>query len=128
MRSLRTAKLLVCPTIRGLDSPQLWLEKELQASFFPGTDILRIWLSGENPNDITFIVNKVRLVFKEQSVIKAKDERVGHLETLKNVINKAEIEIDKQRDILRKGAGELGSGDTEMLTIRQRFALDHSAQ
>src|SRR5262249_30547145 len=77
-------------TIRNQEDPVLWLEKELQAWFVPGTDIFRIALNGEDPEEITLIVNTVKDVYVTHYVDTAKKQQADRLLTLVNVMVDAE--------------------------------------
>src|SRR5260370_1012230 len=54
---LKKADVRDLTTIRNLENPAEWLAAELQAGFVGGTDICRIGLSAENPEEIALIVN-----------------------------------------------------------------------
>jgi capsular exopolysaccharide synthesis family protein len=111
--------------LRDLDiPPQLWLEKELQTGFIPGTDILRIALSGEYPEEITLVVNSFRKVFSDQFVDTARQLQVDRLDTIENVMSKAAEKIRTQRQQLKNLAEIHKTGDTQVLTLRQRIALE----
>ena len=102
----------------------VWLEKELQGSFIVGTDIFRIALSGEDPQEVTLIVNTVKDVFYNQFVKNSKQEQADQFANIEKVMVQTEEKIRIMRGDLRKLAETLKTGDTQVLTIRQKMALE----
>jgi polysaccharide biosynthesis transport protein len=110
--------------VRNQEDPLVWLEKELQAWFVTGTDIFRMSLSGEDPEDVTLIVNTVRDVYINQFVNSTKKQQAERFENIVNVMVESEEKIRKQREMLRELAAGLKTGDTQVLTLKQRLVLE----
>jgi len=111
-------------TIRSLENPRIWLEKELQGSFLPGTDILRIGLSGEHPEDVALIVNTVKREYLARFDLDAKKQQAERYNSILTVLVAAEGKIKEQRNELRNLAEVHKSGDTQILTLKQKLALE----
>jgi len=115
-------------TIRGQENPKIWLEKELQGSFVPSTDILRISLSGEYPEDVALIVNTVKDVYLARFDDDAKKQQAERYRSITDVLIAAEEKIKAQKIGLKQHADALKSGDTKILTLKQKLALEEFSQ
>jgi capsular polysaccharide biosynthesis protein len=98
-------------TIRAQENPTLWLDKELQASFNPVSDWCKISLSGENPEEIALIVNAVKKVYIDQFEAAFVSGRDTHLSNINKVLDLQEKENKDQKDISKKLAESLKTGD-----------------
>jgi succinoglycan biosynthesis transport protein ExoP len=106
-------------TVRQWDDPSYWLEKELQAGFIPGTDICRIWLSGENPAEIADIVNMTQKIYVAQFESNSQSQQANHLTNIAAILAKADDDVKIQRNQLKDLAERLKTNDTKVLTTRQ---------
>ena len=110
-------------TIRK-ENPAEWLAAELQVGFVGGTDICRISLSGENPEEIALIVNTVKDVYIDQVANGARRGEADHYEKIVGVMVQVEEKIREQRKAIRDLAEFLKTGDSKVLTLRQRMAVE----
>src|SRR5579862_5801259 len=81
--ALRNPKVASLPLIRDKVDPIAWLEKEIQADFNVAPEILRIALTGEDPTDLTPIVDAVRVAYVNDIVLKEHMQRSNRLTKLK---------------------------------------------
>src|SRR5438128_7193763 len=62
--------------------PIEWLEKEVQADFAVAPEIVRIALSGDDPEELKTIVNAIRVAYCREILDKERQERVDRLTKL----------------------------------------------
>jgi succinoglycan biosynthesis transport protein ExoP len=111
-------------TIRKLENPADWLAAELQAGFVGGTDICRVSLSGENPEEIALIVNALKDVYIAHVVNGAKKGEGDHYEKIEGAMGQVDERIRKLNGEIRVLAETLKTGDSKVLTLRQRMAVE----
>jgi succinoglycan biosynthesis transport protein ExoP len=107
-------------TIHAQEHPDIWLEKELQAGFLPVSDWCKISLSGEDPEELARIVNAVKKVYTDQAHETFVKNRDNHLDNINKVLEKQEKENREQKDILKKLAETLNTGDTQTANMKQQ--------
>jgi hypothetical protein len=61
--TLKDNVVATLPAVTGQPDPLGWLEKQVQADFFPGTEDLRIAMTGENPEDLALTVLALRTAY-----------------------------------------------------------------
>jgi succinoglycan biosynthesis transport protein ExoP len=118
------------PTIRDLENPASWLAVALQAGFIGGTDICRISLSGENPEDLALIVNTVKDVYIAQIVNGTRRGEADHYEEIEKAMERVDERIRKQLGEIRDMVvtdRSLGTADPKVLQLRQTMAVEEFA-
>jgi capsular exopolysaccharide synthesis family protein len=82
--------------------PVVWLEEELKVNYLEGTELLRIALSGDNPNEVASIVNAVKTAYLKEVADKEHNFRADRHKELNNVILQAEEALRTKREHLLK--------------------------
>jgi polysaccharide biosynthesis transport protein len=121
---LKTGDIRSLETIRNEEDPVEWLEKELQASFVKDTDFFRIALSGENPEDVTKIVNAVRKVYIEKYKYATNSQQAQQLQNIAQIVVNSQEKIKKERDFLKGLATSFDTGELQVLTLKQKMAVE----
>jgi succinoglycan biosynthesis transport protein ExoP len=111
-------------TIRNVDNPDAWLEKNLKVVSLPGTDIFRISLSGPDAKEITAIVNEVKNEFVRQFVDRENAKQTGRLDDVKKALEHEDSKIDRVRATLKEMVNKSGSGEANVLNLKQRTLLE----
>lgn len=115
---IENAQIRGLPTVYRQEDPLVWLEKELQAGFFSGTDFFRISLSGEFPEDLEKIVNRVFESYLEQFAELSTKEQADRLLKFDEHIAKSEGNAAGLRNQLKKLTDNFG--DPQALTVKQQ--------
>jgi succinoglycan biosynthesis transport protein ExoP len=113
--------------IRDLENPAASVVPRLEAGFAGGSDICRISLSGENPEEITLIVNAIRELYVDHIVNGTLRGEAAHSQTIDDVTEKLVEDIRKQNGEIRLLAESLRTGDSKVLTLRQTMAVEEFA-
>jgi capsular exopolysaccharide synthesis family protein len=125
--AIRDPQIAELSAIRRQPDPSGWLAKQLRVDYPGDAEILRISMSGENPNDLPKLVNAVKDSYLNRIVNAERNRRLTRLRDLEHIYDQSEEAIRKKRDDLRMLAEQLGTGDPEALTHRQQYALEHYA-
>ena len=108
---------------RNEDATQ-WLAHELVVAFGDKSEILQISLTGENAKELPRIVNGVVQAYMKHVVDVEKLDRDKRVNSLKDLWIKYEEDLKKTRDVLRKQASKLGSGDKEVQSVTAQLAQE----
>ncbi len=122
--ALRQEKIRQLSLVADQPDPTDWLENALVAEPIRNTELLRVSLSGPNPDDIAAIVNAVVQVYLQEVVNRDQKQRLDRLKDLKEVCEKSEEKIRRQRKKLQTVAESLKASDHETAALRQKVALE----
>lgn len=111
--------------LRSKDNPVPWLQEELQVASYHSPEILRISLSGQNPEDLAKIVNAVKDAYMAEVVNKEQVTRAARLNELTEIHSRTEEKVRLKEERVNKLAKQLGTGDSQALTIKQQMALEY---
>ncbi|MCE9534761.1 MAG: hypothetical protein K8T89_27100, partial [Planctomycetes bacterium] len=107
-------------TIKERGDPVSYLSRELQIEFPPGSEIMRITLQGDRPDELPAIVNAVKDVYLSEIKSESENRRDEREARLRVMHAKAENEYRIALKIaLKKGEG-VGSGDPQTVAFMQR--------
>jgi capsular exopolysaccharide synthesis family protein len=127
LAALRRPKVGDLGIVREKTDPATWLEEELQVSFLDKTEILRISLTGTNPEEVTVLVNAVKDAYLEEAVNARRNEKLARLDELENICRSSEETMRSQKAVLRQLAETLKSSDSQALTFKQKMAIEKYA-
>src|SRR5262249_46661991 len=85
--ALRPDKIKSLPTVEEQQHPVDWLGKELGVDFLPGSEILRISLSGDRPEDLAALANAVAQAYLEEIGGQDEKDRLARYDQLKEASN-----------------------------------------
>src|SRR5262249_26820377 len=84
-----------------IDAAILWLGKSLKTDFKVGPEILRISLSGDQPEEVARLVNAVKDAYLDQLLKKETDRRAKLAEQLQQKLNEVETSLKSKRTALQ---------------------------
>jgi capsular exopolysaccharide synthesis family protein len=122
------------PEVAGLEmiqektDPVGWLSKNLSVDFPGEAEIMRVSLKGDRPRDVAVIVDAVVSTYMDEVVDVERNRRKQRLQNLDRVFVAKEEEIRKKREKLEALAEQLGTGDTDALSLKQQLALQRFAE
>jgi capsular exopolysaccharide synthesis family protein len=121
--ALRDAKVAKLDIVRQHQDPIDWLTKELQVDFALSPEILRISMTGKDPDALLAVIRAVREAYLSEEVQKQNRQRTERLAVLKRIVDRFETTLQSKRAALRKAADPLGTRDNKVLSLRQEHAL-----
>ena len=119
--ALRDPAVGQASVLRDEPRPVDWLERNLQVSQ-SGAEFFRLSLEGENPDEITKIVNAVSKAFEEEVVNKDANRRKDQLDNLKKVHRESEDKLRSRHRALESYARQLESNPSHV-DEKQGFLL-----
>jgi hypothetical protein len=120
--SLRNPAVAQLAIIRAHSDPVLWLEENLRTEFDPATALMKISLSGDDP-EYLILINAIREAYLSEVVEKENNDRHTRLEKLKSAYQELDEHLRDKRHNMRAlaeviggaAAGDASSGLAEEL-------------
>ena len=126
--ALRKPNVAALAMVRKQTHPVQWLEDAVQVDSYDSPEILRISLTGDEPTELAEIVNSVRDAYLEEVVNADRKQRIARLNDLERIFEQTEDKVRLKEKRVNDLAQELGTGDSQALTIKQQMAMEYFAQ
>ena len=85
-KTLELPQVAELSEIRAQKEPSEWLEKHLLADFYLGPEILRIQITGDNPDELLVLLKALRETYEKEFRQKEKLDRTQQLETTHDLL------------------------------------------
>ncbi|MDB5311187.1 MAG: capsular exopolysaccharide biosynthesis protein [Gemmataceae bacterium] len=121
--TLRDSRVADTVFARTHPDPLTWLETELKAVITDG-GILRLSLTGENPEEMAVLLNAIVTSYLSEVVDAEVRDRRRKLSEADKALVMLEGRLRTQRELLRNMADQLRTGDTQALTVKQKVAIE----
>ncbi|WP_169979039.1 polysaccharide biosynthesis tyrosine autokinase [Tautonia rosea] len=102
--------------------PIAWLEEKIQANY--KGEVLRIAMTGPNPNEVAVLVNAVSDAYLREHLNKTETERRAHHEQLKDIYTDYQKRLESKRKELKALSEQLGSNDRETIQFSEQLLLE----
>jgi capsular exopolysaccharide synthesis family protein len=102
--------------------PIQWLEKKLKAEFV-ATEILRISLEGDQPDEMVVLVKAIADAYRREFVEKDREDRRQRLAELQKAYTTYDGKLHDQRAALKLLVESAGTGDAKNFANKQENAL-----
>jgi succinoglycan biosynthesis transport protein ExoP len=102
-----------------------WLMKNVQVSAPMESEVIQIRLRGEDPQEVTDVVNAVTNSYLNDVVNKEKAERLQKRDTLEKKYKENMAEVRSRLDTYNNLAKSLGTTDSEEVATQRALLLDH---
>jgi capsular exopolysaccharide synthesis family protein len=113
--------------LRGVENPIEWLEKLLQVDTGVSPEIMRVYLTGDRPDELITVVSAVTETYLQEVVNKEQKDRLDRLHQLEQSCKKYEDIIQENKQKRKSLAERTGSGDPQALAIRERLLAERLA-
>jgi capsular exopolysaccharide synthesis family protein len=124
--ALRNPKVGQLPSVREQIDPVEWLGRKLTITFTG--EILQVSLKGNDPVEITDLVNAVTDAYLREVVNADRNRRRARHAQLKDVYAKYIDGLKGKRDALRAIAVLAGGNDKQTLAFKHQIAMEHHAR
>jgi succinoglycan biosynthesis transport protein ExoP len=121
---LRQDKIRQLSLVTERPDPATWLENALAVEPVRDTELLRVSLNSLNADEAAVLVNAVVQAYLQEVVNRDQKQRLDRLKDLKEVCEKSEESLRRQRKKLQGVAESLKANDHETATLRQKIALE----
>jgi succinoglycan biosynthesis transport protein ExoP len=125
MAALRRPGVNSLPTFQGEEDKVGWLTRNVQVSAPMESEVIQVRLRGENPQEITAIVNAVANAYLTDVVNKEKAERLSRRDSLEKKYKENMAEIRNRLDTYHNLAKTLGTTDSAEVATQRALLLDH---
>lgn len=125
MAALRRTGVNSLQTLKGEEDKVGWLMRNVQVSAPMESEVLQIRLRGEDPREITTIVNAVTNAYLTDVVNKEKAERLSRRDTLEKKYKENMADIRSRLDTYHNLAKTLGTTDSTEVATQRALLLDH---
>jgi succinoglycan biosynthesis transport protein ExoP len=115
------------PIIKNQKDPIRWLKNNISVSFPLKGEIMEVKLTTYNAQEASDIVASVVNAFKSEVVDVEMRKRQDRVSDLERLYTDKDIEVRDKRSDLKKLADQMGTADTENITVRQRLAFEELA-
>ncbi len=131
LEALRDPAVGQLKTIRELESnredPVAWLQRNIRVAFPGGSEIMRVSLSGQDPQEVTQLVLAVVNAYLREVVHVEQQENRRRLDDLDRLFAQRETDLRAERGELRKLAEQLGAAESDTLTFKAERTLEEYA-
>lgn len=111
--------------VREQQHPVQWLQANVTISQYDSPEILQIAMSGNNPEQLTALVNAVKDAYLDEVVLADRKKRIARLSDLERIYNQTEDKVRQKEKRVENLAKQLGTGDPKALSFKQQMALEH---
>lgn len=109
-------------TFKGVVDRAEWLSQRLQVEFTDGSELMRIALSGDHPEELAAIVNAVQNAYRIESVDSERGATETRRDTLRSIKEDRQKFLAEYREKLYQLAKTVGSDDRETIALKQRLS------
>ena len=88
--ALRDPEVARLPMLKSQVDPERFLEEELRVDYQDGSEIIKIVLDGDDPEQITRVVNAVQGAYMKEIIEKEQDVKADQLRTLRDILQDME--------------------------------------
>ncbi len=121
--ALREPRIAQLSLVGGRLDPVHWLSNELKVEYTPGSEILRLAITGEKPEELAALANAVKEAYINECVNAEQQQRRAKVRELEQVFSEAEEKMRRKRNVHRQLARSLGTSDSQALTLKQQLAV-----
>jgi succinoglycan biosynthesis transport protein ExoP len=125
MAALRRPGVNSLEALKGEEDKVGWLMRNVQVSAPMESEVLQVRLRGEDPKEITQIVNAVTNAYLNDVVNKEKAERLARRDTLEKKYKENMAEVRTRLDTYHNLAKSLGTTDSAEVATQRALLLDH---
>lgn len=122
--ALKDPKVSQLSVVQGQVEPVQWLEKNIQADFSVAPEIMRIWVTGDKPDELVALVDGIREAYRREILDKERVDRTERLNILGQLREKHEGRLrawkDEQRKLEQKAGARNASARALVLAFTQQ--------
>jgi capsular exopolysaccharide synthesis family protein len=121
--ALRPPEIANLDIVQQQDDPVRWLAKNLKVDLPLNTEIMKVSLTGTQPEQVKSVVQAVVDAYMKVAVGDERDRQRARLSELDKLYKEKEEESRSKRTELKTLADQLGTGDSGALALKQQIAL-----
>jgi capsular exopolysaccharide synthesis family protein len=107
------------PLLMSQPDPLVWLDKYLQVDFRNGPEFMRVYLEGDNPDEMLAVIKAVTVAYKADLTNREKGTQNERLAKIDKAYTDYKGEIDQKEKAIESITKSLKTGDAGSLEMRQ---------
>jgi len=100
-----------------------WLSDELSVVFPGDSEIMQISMKGEDPKELTRLVNAVKDAYMDEIVFAMRTEQTVKLDVLKRAYQRNTNDVKRELKVVGDLRDQVGSGDSRVALLNEELAL-----
>jgi len=127
LAALRKPEVVKLPSIQRAQQDGdlvVWLLRRLSVGFPGKAEIMQVSITHDNAREAATLVAAVVDAYMTEVVNVEGEQKRQRLSELDRIVTEKETEVRSKRNDLKKLADQLGTSDTETLTLKQKLALE----
>jgi len=124
MAALRKLEIATLPTVQEEPDPVAWMKDRLRVAFPGNSELMRVSLKGKNPKELAALVDAVVEAYKTEVVDKERAEENQRLSDYEEIYAEQEAKFRDRWHDLNVLVEDIGTGDPEALSLKQRQTLE----
>lgn len=125
--ALRDPEVVSLSLVRDPIDPIGWVQRELVVDFSIAPEILRVALTGDQPEEMKVLVAKITKAYLDEIVKREDSKKRDRVEKLKEIHERYQENLRTKRRTLRELIENVGSGDPATIALKQRFSQEQLA-
>ena len=121
--AVRPREISELPVIKAEKDPVMYLQNELRVEFSGESELLRISMRGDDPEQLVAIVNSVADAYIREVVENDRNARRRTQETLRSQLEQTEGQLRTSLNELKRLAQTLGMSTEDVLETQQRIGM-----
>src|SRR5262249_50789127 len=126
-RALKEEEVRKLPVVREQEDALAWLEGRLEVDFDLSPELMRVSMTGEDPDALKTLVNAVVQAYVREAVSREQKQRAERVEELKRVQGELDVLLKEKKATLRTLARDFGGVDAKLRVLYQGMALKRLA-
>lgn len=122
--ALRRPGISELSLVRQKPYPVQWLENDLTVDSYDSPEIVRLSLSGDEPEQLTALVNAVKDAYLEEVVLADRKKRLSRLADLERIFEETDQKVRQREQRIESLAKQLGTGDAKALSFKHQMAME----
>jgi capsular exopolysaccharide synthesis family protein len=125
--ALRQPNVAALDTVQEHLDPVQWLEANLKVDNTLGPELVRVSLTGDDPDELKVLVQAVTKAYMEEIVNEERRNKLSRHEHLKELYTRYEERLRDKRKAQKALADAIGTSNSTNAAIKQRLALEQLA-
>ena len=121
--ALRRPAISQLPMIRREQNPVAWLIDNVGVGYLRDSEILKIALKGQDPDEVVSIVDAVKDAYVEEIVVAERASQLTRLDVLKRSYRRNVADIKEKSEVVYKIKEQIGAPDAYTARLRQELEM-----
>src|SRR5579864_3172058 len=128
--AMRDSKIGNTETLKRVDDPIRWMEENILVEFSENSEIMKVSMTGDIPQDLADIINAVLNAYMKEIVLKEQLQKKSELDQLENIQRSLDqmLTNKRQNQAAKNNTTEPGSAAAENETVKIQIGREQFAR